>query len=171
MLVRVMAYLFTQLVTLGGFHDRIAEVRDLAETSGFNGGLGTSEVNKSLPVLYRRRWQEQFDLSTMTSRLMSYHQPHLYMKGLDGEWRNWPVKLVLQFFFEKAASVAHCVLLSRGTFLVLFVGGSANCMWSSSFHKSRNAGRAIISWPYSHQVVVGQVSTVPLFRRKIMKIE
>ena len=49
MLVSVMEYLFTQVASSAGVHDRIAEVSDLRVNLGCNGALGTSGVKKSLP--------------------------------------------------------------------------------------------------------------------------
>ena len=43
MLVSVIVYMVTQIASVGGVHDRTAEVRDLGENSGCN-GADNSEV-------------------------------------------------------------------------------------------------------------------------------
>lgn len=65
MLVSVMEYLFTQMVSLAGVHDRIAELGELGENLSRNGALGTSGVKKSLyhEVLNRRSEKKQSRLT------------------------------------------------------------------------------------------------------------
>ena len=79
MLVSVMEYLSTQMVSLGGVHDRVAEVRDLGVNSGCNGALGTSVIKS----LYITKEVRTVCSSTVISVLLSLDQTSLIMKGMN----------------------------------------------------------------------------------------
>ena len=48
MLVRMIVYLVTQRDSVGGVHDKAAEVRDVGENSGLSGEEGEPEITQEL---------------------------------------------------------------------------------------------------------------------------